>query len=119
MFTARHGFAVDLEPTFDAIHGMGDNLAARTPAGRVYARSGGSEAALCATGGVYRPDAVAGLAGGREGQLTVVRRPAGHHVLGGIAGELADLATAQIQHENVVVAAQRVPAIGRKGDPGA
>src|SRR5690348_5377558 len=59
------------------------------------------------------------IAGGSKTDLAIVRRPAGHAVFRRVLRELADCAVAQIQHENIVIAAQRVAAIGRKGDAGA
>jgi stage III sporulation protein SpoIIIAA len=59
------------------------------------------------------------VAGGGKGDLAIVRRPARHRVFRRIAGQLADLAIAQVQHKDVVVAAQRIAAVGGKGDAGA
>jgi len=65
------------------------------------------------------PDAAAILAGRDKGNLGIVRRPAWHAVFRRVPGDLADGIVAQIEHEDVVVAAQRIAAVGGKSDAGA
>src|SRR6185312_6151316 len=64
-------------------------------------------------------DAMTILARRGEDDLAIVRRPDRHTVFRRVVGELAGFAAAQIQHENIVVAAQRVAAVGGKSDAGA
>ena len=95
---------------------MQHDLAARPPRGRVDASCRCRHLALRAALRRHRPDVPLAIASRHEGDVGVVGRPARHRVLGRVRRQLAQRAAGQLEHPDVVVAAQRVAAIGRERD---
>ena len=98
-----------------ALPGGGDvihELAPRPPGRRVDAATRAHHLALRAVSHVHRPHRLPVLARRREGNLLVIRRPGRHGVLRRPLRHLTDLAAPPLEDPDVVVAAQRIAALG-------
>src|SRR6185295_5519945 len=88
---------------------------ARPPRRCVDATADARQFALGAARDVDRPDALFFARRG-ERDLLVVGRPRRHVVVGGGFGDLLQLAAADVERPDVVVAAERAAAVGGEGD---
>ena len=95
---------------------MVHDLTVRSPRRRVHAPGRTRDLALAAVRDVHRPHRLSVLARRRERDLLVVRRPGWHVVVGRSLRQLTEAARPGVQHPDVVVAAERVAAVGRKRD---
>ncbi len=95
---------------------MQHDLAARPPRGRVHAPGRCRHLALRAALRGHGPYVPLTVAGGHERDVGVVGRPARHRVLGRVGRQLPQRPAGKLEDPDVVVAAQRVAAIGRERD---
>ncbi len=111
------GLALDLEARLLPHGHVIQQLAAGPERRRVEARAlDAADAPLAHRSQVHGPHRFVVVARRGVDDLVVVRRPARHEVFARALGDLLQLAVAQVERPDVVVAAERVAAVGRERD---